>query len=89
MNINLADLCDLLQWPAMLVTILASWCVASRSGKKRKAGFWIFLLSNLLWIIWGWADHAYALIVLQLCLTVMNIRGVMKNEDCEAAPEKR
>ena len=89
MNINLADLGDLLQWPAMLVTIIASWCVASRSGKKRKVGFWIFLVSNLLWIIWGWADHAYALIVLQLCLTVMNIRGVMKNEGSDAAPEKR
>lgn len=88
MNINLPDLFGFLQWPAMLVTIVASWWVASRSGKKRKAGFWIFLLSNLLWILWGWADHAYALILLQLCLTVMNIRGVMKNEDSAAAPEK-
>jgi hypothetical protein len=29
--------------------------------------------------VWGWHDHAYALIVLQLCLAFLNIRGAMKN----------
>ena len=43
-------------------------------------GFWCFLLSNLLWIIWGWHDEAYALILLQFCLAALNIRGVLKNE---------
>ncbi|MFZ6713035.1 MULTISPECIES: hypothetical protein [unclassified Undibacterium] len=80
MNIDWSALCDLIQWPAMIVTVIASWCVASRSVKKRKAGFWLFLLSNVLWIIWGWTTHAYALISLQLCLMAMNTRGVLKNE---------
>ena len=43
-------------------------------------GFWIFLLSNLLWVACGWYAHAYALIVLQFGLAVLNIRGVAKNE---------
>ncbi|MFZ6712574.1 hypothetical protein [Undibacterium sp. TC9W] len=81
MHMNWPDIFDLLQWPAMVVTVVASWCVASRNVNKRKAGFWIFLVSNLLWIIWGWTAHAYALICLQFCLAAMNIRGVMKNED--------
>lgn len=81
MPIDWPQVINLLQWPAMLVTVIAAWCVASRSVSKRKAGFWIFLLSNALWIIWGWADHAYALITLQLCLLAMNVRGVVKNED--------
>jgi hypothetical protein len=70
---------DLVQWPAMLVTIIAAWFVASRSRERRKAGFWLFLLSNVLWVIWGFHANAYALIVLQICLAVMNVRGERRN----------
>ena len=71
---------DFLQWPAMAVTLLASWLVASRSARKRTWGFWIFLLSNVLWVAWGWQSQAYALIALQLGLAVMNMRGAKKND---------
>ena len=39
----------------------------------------LFLLSNVLWMVWGVHARAYALIVLQLCLVVMNIRGEQRN----------
>ena len=74
------DYLDLLQWPAMVVTIAAAWLVASRSSRKRTAGFWCFLLSNVLWAVWGWHSSAYALIVLQIFLAVTNARGVYKND---------
>jgi hypothetical protein len=74
------DYFDLLQWPAMVVTIAAAWLVASRSSRKRTAGFWCFLLSNVLWAAWGWHSSAYALIVLQIFLAVTNARGVYKND---------
>src|SRR5690242_13249357 len=69
---------DWLQWPAMAVTVAAAWMVGSQRKFKRNWGFWLFLLSNLLWIVWGWTDHAYALIVLQVCLAFLNIRGAFK-----------
>ena len=68
------------QWPAMLVTLIASWLVASQSKRKRNWGFWCFMASNVLWVAWGLHDHAYALVGLQFCLAAMNIRGVYKNE---------
>ena len=71
---------DLIQWPAMLVTVIASWLVASQSKRKREAGFWVFLFSNVLWITWGLHDGAYALVALQLSLAALNIRGAFKNE---------
>jgi hypothetical protein len=74
------DILDLVQWPAMLVTVLAAWLVAAQSKRKRSIGFWVFLSSNLLWIIWGWHSHTYALIIMQFCLAALNIRGVAKNE---------
>ena len=59
------DYLDLLQWPAMIVTVAAAYLVASRSPRKRAVGFWCFLASN---------------VGLQFCLAALNIRGVYKNE---------
>lgn len=64
----------------MVVTLLSAWLVASQKSGRRQWGFWLFLLSNVLWIVWGWYAHAYALIALQLGLGFLNIRGVAKNE---------
>ena len=74
------DLLPLLQWPAMLVTVVAAWLVAGQTQRRRKAGFWTFLASNALWIAWGWHDRAWALIVLQIALAALNIRGARKND---------
>jgi hypothetical protein len=74
------DMLHLIQWPAMVVTVISAWLVASQSKQKREAGFWTFLLSNVLWIIWGWHDRAYALIILQVSLAILNVRGVYKND---------
>jgi hypothetical protein len=76
---TMADVIDFVQWPAMAVTVTAAWFVASASARRRKLGFWIFLLSNVLWVIWGVSTRAYALVVLQLCLAVMNVRGERRN----------
>ena len=69
-----------LQWLAMIVTVLAAWLVASQSKRRRMIGFWCFLASNVLWVVWGLRDHAYALVVLQVALAILNIRGAYKNE---------
>ena len=75
----------MLQWPAMAVTLIASWLVASSGIRKRNWGFWIFLFSNALWITWGVKSQSWALVVLQVGLIIMNIRGAMKTDPDEAA----
>ncbi|MEY2563974.1 MAG: hypothetical protein QOH88_2167 [Verrucomicrobiota bacterium] len=69
-----------LQWPAMAATLLSAWLVAAQSKKWRQWGFYVFLLSNVLWLAWGWHDHAWAIIILQFGLAVLNIRGAAKND---------
>ena len=76
---------DLLQWPAMVITVAASWLVASGNENRRNLGFWIFLLSNVLWVVWGWSAHAWALVTLQLALALMNIRGAYKTKHAAKA----
>ena len=72
------DWVNLIQWPAMAVTLLASWLVASTKESRRNTGFWIFLVSNALWIVWGLHDGAFALVALQVGLAGLNIRGAIK-----------
>jgi hypothetical protein len=71
---------DLLQWPAMLATVLAAWLVGSNGKRRRNWGFWVFLASNVLWMLWGWHDGAIALVALQVALAALNIRGAAKTE---------
>jgi hypothetical protein len=82
------DYADLIQWPAMIITAAAAWLVGSQRRPKRSIGFWLFLLSNLLWIVWGWYASAYALIILQVCLAAINIRGAQKNDSAAAADSR-
>jgi hypothetical protein len=74
---------DLIQWPAMLDTLAASWFVASSRKSRRKIGFWLFLVSNVLWVVWAVPTHAHALIALQICLAIMNIRGAKRVESSD------
>ena len=62
----------------MAITLMSAWLVASKSKRKRSWGFWFFIASNVLWIIWGWHDCAIALIALQVGLFALNMRGVVK-----------
>jgi hypothetical protein len=76
----IGDLIGLLQWPAMAVTLVAAYLVGARHPRRRIIGFWVFLVSNALWITWGLHDGAFALIGLQAGLAAMNIRGIVRNE---------
>jgi hypothetical protein len=78
-----ADWVDHVQWPAMLATLLAAWLVGSNSATRRNIGFWVFLGSNVLWVLWGLHDGALALVGLQVGLAALNIRGVFKTEEME------
>jgi len=79
------ELVGLIQWPAMVATVVAAWLVASQHKRKREFGFWVFLLSNVLWVIWGFYDKAFALIALQIALAALNIRGARKNDPASGA----
>lgn len=71
---------DLIQWAAFALSLLAAWLVASTKEHRRKIGFWVFLLSNVAWTVWGVHTSAHALIALQGCLAALNIRGLSKTK---------
>lgn len=69
----------------MVLTALGAYLVASISETKRKIAFWSYLGSNVLWTLWGWHTQAWAVIVLQAVLVILNVRGVKKNKQAEAS----
>lgn len=78
---NIDNWLDLMQWPALIVTVIAAWMVAENKKSHREIGFWFFMASNILWVAWGIYTHAYALILLQFFLAFSNFRGMMKNRE--------
>ena len=74
------DYLDLLQWPAFAASVAAAYLVGSNAKGRRNAGFWVFLLSNVLWVVWGIHTSAWALLALQFCLAALNVRGLFKTE---------
>lgn len=75
------DYIDLIQWPAMAVTVISAWFIGSQRAYRRMIAFWGFILSNALWVAWGLHAEAYALVVLECVLLGMNARGFKKNFD--------
>ncbi|MFJ5300903.1 hypothetical protein ACIQAL_30810 [Pseudomonas sp. NPDC088368] len=63
----------------MVVTVIAAWLIGSQQPRRRMMGFWAFIASNVLWVVWGWPAQAYALIILQMALFALNLRGFKKN----------
>ena len=68
------------QLDILAATLGSTWLVASTRKRLRLAGFYAFLVSNVLWVVWGWHDDAWALVALQVGLAALNIRGATKNE---------
>ncbi|TFZ04135.1 hypothetical protein [Ramlibacter humi] len=85
---ELPDWIGLVQWPAMAASLCAAWLIASSHQRRRNIGFWVFLASNVLWVLWGWHDGAWALIALQVALAALNVRGVAKTEPAGRPPRK-
>ncbi|MGJ7523865.1 hypothetical protein ACSFA0_25560 [Variovorax sp. LT1P1] len=76
---------DLVQWPAFAASLAAAYLVGSNAKGRRNTGFWVFLLSNVLWVVWGIYTQAWALIALQVGLAALNVRGLFMTEQ----PSKR
>lgn len=86
---DLDTLIDLLQWPAMAVTLAAAFLVGARHARRRIFGFYTFIASNILWIVWGVHDEAWALIALQVGLLAMNVRAIFRNhKEAEAETQQ-
>ena len=64
----------------MLCSLAGAYLLGSPSARTRIIGFLVFCCSNVLWVVWGFHESAWALIVLQVGLFGFNVRGIRRNE---------
>jgi hypothetical protein len=65
---------DGIDLPATAVTFVGIWLL----GNKHKAGFLCTILGNLLWLIIGLRIRSSGLLIANLGLAVLNMRGYRK-----------
>jgi hypothetical protein len=72
---------DLLQWPAAILGLGGGWLVASRVAGQRRLGFALWIVSNVLWVVWATSTHAWALLGMQSVFLVTSVRGWINNRE--------
>jgi hypothetical protein len=70
---------DLLQWPALVLSIIGAWLVGGSRANQRFAGFLLFLASNVLWAAWGLGIGAWGVAITQAFFTWTSLRGIRTN----------
>lgn len=77
---------SLLQWPAMALSIFGAILVSSALRRRRRAGFAVWVVSNLLWILWGAHSAAWGFVVMQAVFTTTSVIGWGNSRADKPAP---
>lgn len=70
---------DLLQWPALVLSLTGAWFVSGATAHMRIIGFALFLGSNVLWLLWAGGASAWAVVIANLFYLFTSIRGIAAN----------
>lgn len=68
-----------LQWIAAAFSVFGAWGAGSRESGQRLSGFTLFLLSNVVWLVWAGGTGAWGLFAMQIVFTATSIRGIVIN----------
>lgn len=75
---------SILQWVGCGLAVIGSFLIALR-GKRPDVGFWLYLISNIVWIVYGDLTHAPGLITMQVVFLLTNALGIYRWSDrCES-----
>lgn len=69
------ELTDVLQWLGCIFGVAGSYLVA-RKHRYSKFAFVFYLISNALWIAYGYKTHAWGLVTQQMAFTYTSALGI-------------
>ncbi|MFW0883657.1 hypothetical protein ACMCNP_01115 [Candidatus Acidulodesulfobacterium sp. H_13] len=69
---------QVLNYSGLLTTLLAVWFFSSH---KYKVGFAVSMLSCILWIAIAYIDNVLSLLLLNVILLILDIKGYFKKDD--------
>ena len=77
---------DVFQWPALAVTAVAVWLIATEGRPRRFWGFLFGLVATGLWAAWAWNAGAWGVAAAQAVLAVALGRGAVRSRAPVAEP---
>ena len=70
---------DVLHGVAAVLTVVAAVMVAlNASPRLTVAGFMVFVVASVSWIIAGWSDSSSSLVIQNVILLMVNLAGVYR-----------
>lgn len=74
-----------------ILNFILSWCGCllllfglKLIGDKKKVGFYVALIAEAMWIVWGALTGSYALVVMSVAITLMYMRAILEWGKAEA-----
>ena len=64
--------CSFLSWGGCILLLWGLKLI----GEKKLSGFYIALVAEAMWIVWGFMTHSYALVVMSSVISAMYLRGI-------------
>jgi hypothetical protein len=54
-------------------TLYGMWLLAEHNDN----GFWVNGIANMGWLYWGWIKRSYGIMIVEIVLTLIAIKGIM------------
>lgn len=70
---------DWIQYPGVALSLTGAWLVSSPQAPRRRVGFAIWIVSNVVLITWAVSVSAWGLVGMYSFFTVTSARGVRNN----------
>ncbi len=69
------------QYPALITGIIGAYFVSSTTSKKRYWGFFLWIISDICWALFGLSASGYGLVIMQLIFIFTSSRGMFNNRE--------
>jgi hypothetical protein len=63
----------ILELVSTIGTLYGMWLLAERNDM----GFWVNGIANMGWLWWGWIKRSYGIMIVEIVLTLIAIKGIM------------
>lgn len=75
----LEELLGFLQWPALVLAVVGAPLVASGVPRRVAAGFTLWAVSNVCWILWAVTTGTWSVLLMQAYFLITSLAGRRNN----------
>jgi hypothetical protein len=81
------DFVALIQYPAVICTIISLYYIGNKTAQHRKYGFFISIIGCSIWLVWALAqvytnpsiESPIGIAITNIVISAMSVRGIINN----------